>query len=140
MYQVSDENTQLTPHRKKVSYQHATQYLHISLTVAGVDNGQTGVAHRPALGAVHAAGGLHTVGTAMVQDAGGIGQGRAGFGKDRRATGVDVGGRVPHVTICTFWWIGKKWGVSVGSISNVAGLIQLDSMSPMLLIAAWVGL
>ena len=68
----------------------------------------------------------------MVQDAGGIGQGSAGFGEDRRATGVDVGGRVPHVTVlrCTFWWMGKKWGVSVGSISNnVAGLIRLDSMS-----------
>mmetsp|Transcript_10244 Transcript_10244/g.28744 ORF Transcript_10244/g.28744 Transcript_10244/m.28744 type:complete len:609 (+) Transcript_10244:289-2115(+) len=70
---------------------------HISLTVARINNGQTGVAHRPALGTVHAAGGLGTVGTAMVQDAGGIGQGRAGFGQDRRTTGVDVGGRVPHV-------------------------------------------
>ena len=71
--------------------------------VAHVKHGQTRVAHRPALGAVHTAGGLHTVGTAMVQDAGGIGQGRAGFGEDRRATGVDVGGRVPHIAVFQSW-------------------------------------
>ena len=76
----------------------------------------------------------------MVQDARGIGQGRAGFGQDRRATSVDVGGRVPHVAVLQLWWMGKKWRVSVGSISNVAGLIRLDSMSLMLLIAAWMGL
>ena len=78
------------------------QNSHISLTVARVDNGQTGVAHRPALGTVDTTRGLHTVGTTMVQDFGGIGQSSAGLRQDRRAAGVDVGSRVPNVTVLCF--------------------------------------
>ena len=83
-------------------FQSQTKNSHIGLTIARVDNGKTGVAHRPALGTVDTTRGLISVGTTMVQDFGSIGQGGAGLGQDRRTAGVDAGSGVPHVTVLCF--------------------------------------